>query len=1656
MNARICAPRSWNWQTIAVLALLLAALVISYGTDCKGAGEHWQAARILDDFEGAAQGIWWDQDGTSVYRRSVVAGKSISGRRAMEIEYDKGVLPWSFFAFHLDDLSRERSTFSELVFWVLSPHEIEILVRAEGSSGSFNEEFVLIPPNEWTSVSISVLGDGLGRLTDLLWFIAPGQERETGNLLLDCIALASRDLAAFHPIPATSRLVDLQTAAESSVSRVLTWSLPILRTWEGLYEVQVDTDPSFGTPLSYLVSESPRLALEELPPGLYHWKVRLISHFPRELGFWGQEGEWSSIATFSIRAPETVRFLDGFERKSPFIETWWDGNSSAVYRRRSTEAITHSGVMAMQIDYEKTAGYEWAFFAAKLNPQGASDWHEFDAMVFWLYSPVPNAEILVKLEDGAGKLWEAPILVGSSSEWMLGSLDLRRAAASIDLATLSNLYFFLAPGHADTSGSLVMDDLAIVRRVGEAASPTQPVLSTPIALNQYSTYLTWTDESTSGASLYEIRESCYGESSSATTYLTVSNELVTTRRESGAYTYSVRAWTGLPEYGGVSSLWSTPKQSANTGDAPPVIETVTSYYVDNTTGEYTAGCVPRIVVYEAYRAADVVGGNVDISGADFDGQLSLTKSENGEYWYAHWDTMGLSPGTYFVAATLVDAGGKRSIQQTTTIQLNLAVPADYTTIAKSIDLPLSSDCLLGDFTRYYDTRWAKMRGVLSDEKVLGSGWSHNYNIFLFEYADGTVEIQWGTGAVDLFMVQQGKYTNTGRQSYYPSLTKNPDGSLHAMMRDGTRYVFGTDGQLASVEKPNGRVISFAYGGDGLLANVHDAERGVDIDFEYCKGRLISVVGPDSHVFSYHYTDQGLLGEVIAPDGGVTVYTYSDDGILASAETETGYRLNYEFDGNGRLVGLYKGDEASRVNAVLLERDADRATVTVAGPTDFMTTLKFDSWGNTVEILEGNSRASISRDARGNVQEVRYSDGRSWAYEFDERGNILSIEGATGHRDTFRWDCRNQLIAYETTSGLEWFASYDTSGALRSLGPPSSPTRYENDEMGNCILKVDPLGNQTDYDWGLNGLAAITHPDGVKETFDRDSRGNVLAFVNGRGERVALSYDHRNQMTDKTFQDGTAEHYEYDTDGRMIRVEGRDGDTVEFTYDPYGRRLSESSSLLPATVVYGYDASSSQLAQLTYPDGTALHYRFDPRGLMTELIDDSDGDIFLFAYDDFGRRASTTFPNGVRVEYEYDTSGRISSLSCTHRDVLLHRRVFSYDAAGNIACIQEPNGQYCYEHDALSQLISSSQNGTQGVQYNYDANGNRASVASPGQTTVYVANERGQYTRVGESVYSYDSSGNLISKTTPHNRYTYAYDESNLLVSVASSSGLSITYAYDAIGRRTRRDDDASSVTYLYAGYQVVVELDGSGKRSRRYTWGPRLDELLAVQIADRKYYCHLDRIGTVLGYSDSDGCFYPADALDEFGLPREEGRSDLPDDLPYRFAGRPFDADVGLYYFRARYYSPELGRYISTDPLADILSSGGYAYAHNSPLNGIDPFGTVSLSASLVGPSLGSMFAIPTATTAFRGQPRHFTLDQAFSVVSFAVETVLETACLKMIPSDVAPPALAKGLTSLRTARTSIGHAIADVILSGENPPAVAATGTGIAPPTQDTSGGKL
>jgi RHS repeat-associated protein len=262
----------------------------------------------------------------------------------------------------------------------------------------------------------------------------------------------------------------------------------------------------------------------------------------------------------------------------------------------------------------------------------------------------------------------------------------------------------------------------------------------------------------------------------------------------------------------------------------------------------------------------------------------------------------------------------------------------------------------------------------------------------------------------------------------------------------------------------------------------------------------------------------------------------------------------------------------------------------------------------------------------------------------------------------------------------------------------------------------------------------------------------------------------------------------------------------------------------------------------------------------------------------------------------------------------------------------------YEYDQVNRLKRMTHGTIENFKYEYNVDNEISAITSLNSSTQLAsdknssgANNANRITQFGDSTFAFDDRGQTTTQTTSSGTSTYSWDVRGRLKNVALPNGQSVSYNYDALGRRTTRTSNNQTTNFIYDGKDVVVDKQGNNEVD--YVNGLGMDDKL--KISDK--YFLTDHLGSTIGLTNSNGSLVESQKYEAFG--KASGSLST----RYGFTGREYDSDTKLNYYRARWYDAEQGRFISQDPIGFKSGMNFYSYVSNTPLIKTDPSGNIGL-----------------------------------------------------------------------------------------------------------------
>ena len=716
------------------------------------------------------------------------------------------------------------------------------------------------------------------------------------------------------------------------------------------------------------------------------------------------------------------------------------------------------------------------------------------------------------------------------------------------------------------------------------------------------------------------------------------------------------------------------------------------------------------------------------------------------------------------------------------------------------------------------------------------------------------------------------------------------------------------------------------------------------------GDVLSRTDENGNISRYTYDGNNNVQTVTVPISSVqtatTTYTYNGFGEVLTATDPMGFVTTNTYDGNGNLLTITTPAPSSGVSASVTQfayntlgelikitdplQNSTSLTYTPTGLVQTITdaqsnvtTYAYDSRGNRTSVTDANNKqTSFSYDSMNRLTQITYPDSTTTQFGYDYRGRRISVTDQNQKTTTYAYDDADRLITVTDAANNVTTYGYDTENNLTSIQDANHNTTY---------FAYDAFGR----------VYQTTFPSGAVETYGYDNVGNLINKTDRKNQLITYTYDQLNRLVQKSYPDTSTVNYTYDDDSRLTQVTDPTG-TYQFTFDNMGRLTGTSTQYAfltsrTFTTSYTYDAASNRVG-FTDPETGSTAYAYDTLNRLQTLTPPTaiSGGSFGFAYDALSRRISLTRPNGVNTSYSYDNRSHLLSVTHAKGGATLDGANYTLDNAGNRTVKSDLYAGVTtnYGYDAIYELLNATQAGATTESYTYDPVGNRLSNLTGSGWNYNTSNELNSRPAVSST---YDANGNTTSKTDSTGTTTYAWDYENRLSSVTlSASGGTVQFKYDPFRRRIEKISPTTTSIFAYDGGNLVETVNAGGGLVARYAQDLEVDAPLAMLRSTTTDYYEADGLNSITSLTDSTGALAQTYTYDSFG--NTVATTGTLGNY-FQYTGREFDTEANLYFYRARYYDPQAGRFLSEDP---ITFSGGidfYAYVQNNPVEFTDAFG---------------------------------------------------------------------------------------------------------------------
>ena len=607
-----------------------------------------------------------------------------------------------------------------------------------------------------------------------------------------------------------------------------------------------------------------------------------------------------------------------------------------------------------------------------------------------------------------------------------------------------------------------------------------------------------------------------------------------------------------------------------------------------------------------------------------------------------------------------------------------------------------------------------------------------------------------------------------------------------------------------------------------------------------------------------HTDFAGVGEIYQYDqrgnrvsrtrsGEIESWTYGANGDVATWTDFEDAQTSYTYDSMGLLVRTVHADSA-------VSRQAFDARGRPLSRTDEVGRVE-------TYAHDGLDRLTVTTFADGSQREVRYLDAEDVRREIDELGRVtvrqldalgraIKVTNALGDFREMDYDGNGNLTRERKFDGTETTHEYDLlDRRTRTTEPLGRVTERDFDRSGNLTEervavgpKVRTTRHQYDHPRYFRTQTARLLDSRELTTLEgRDGEGRLTHLTDPLGRETEIDYDGFGRETERSEPLGRVTQRNYDGMGRLtselLQYPGVSALTRTWAYDTRGRETS-ATDRVGGQRTRTYDAAG-QLLSLTDPTGRTTSYTYDARGRVVSETRPGDGRVRSVTYDAVGNVLTETRPGQSPIAHVYDDLNRRKKST----DALGPIEELDYDEEGRVVARRDALGaETTYGHDDLGRQVRETQPLAREWIRTWTLHDELASERNPrGFTTTH----------------DYDALGRRISTVDPAGAQSWAWDDVGNQIGHTDRLQRATVFHYDALNRRTRRDDPAPLTTrqsWRYDaldrvigetdrnGIETVLTLDGEGRELQRSRAGR--DELQSYDAAGRRA-SHTDGQGRI-------------------------------------------------------------------------------------------------------------------------------------------------------------------------------------------------------------------
>ncbi len=725
-----------------------------------------------------------------------------------------------------------------------------------------------------------------------------------------------------------------------------------------------------------------------------------------------------------------------------------------------------------------------------------------------------------------------------------------------------------------------------------------------------------------------------------------------------------------------------------------------------------------------------------------------------------------------------------------------------------------------------------------------------------------------------------------------------------------------------------------YGDDGLY----------DVSLQFMPEQQCTLLThSDGGCWTYIYNESGTITQIIDPYGGIQTRTTDEKGRVTEEIEPSGRITQLLYDASGAHIGRC---DSLGYNFLPWEQDPHPQNPLALKLPE--TPLEWE-YGRLSAITQSDDPGPEDlRELPRYVAEFRARIIASGALPadpgtarkfYDARGRLAEEKDTRGGAQRWRYDPNGNVSEYTDPAGAVHRYEYASWNLLhRKIDPSGGAVTFQYTPREKIRMVIDAGGTTTEYSHDYKDrLVSVSRHGVIREEYRYDIGDNLIEKVDGHGETL-LTFEpgpHKLPLV-RRLASGETHSFAYDDRGRITEA-ATDELEAQFKYTPYGRVLLDQRNGKGVTHKY----AEEKLAE------TAVFGRF-----ITKYKTNSKG--WLIIVDPAGGSHQARSTGGMVFRILSNGSSEISYWNATGRCTLkAHQsrvkhyspwvRTYKYSPTGNLTTVKDTlRGTSSYEYDSCGRLIVEHLPKHSPRQFVYDVAGNL--IQQPGLSDV-ILNDGNRLSTANGDRFTYNGRNHISRRERGSSVTVYDYNSADMLVHVGGAM-LDWQCRYDPLGRRVSKSWDNGTVEFFWDQDRLAAEIGRDGAlRIYIYADPFALVPFMFVDYENEeappesgsRYFIFTNQIGVPVRVEDDQGRAAWSARIDPYGSAIIDPGNRI--ELALRFPGHYHDAETGLFYNRYRYYSPELGRYLQSDPIGLKGGMNVYGYAGGAPLTKVDLIG---------------------------------------------------------------------------------------------------------------------